>query len=513
MDAGRNTIVIQGQVGKHSGSQRPTNVQTTSLEGPEQIVRAQRFEEDEHGAFVAEFPLAQVSWGRTVEAPKTGNYAVRYYLADDAPEADGYPVTVPDSFADALPLETMTASTTVRVQRSAIAANLVLHFGSPLNGQERGKFHQTRLRSTLQASIQPGFETSVLFESFDGKAASDSGLELYRELVRRDTDLSMYWSVTDLSVAAPAGVQKVVQFSQQWFELLQSAGYLVNNGLFPSAFRKNAHQTYIQTWHGTPVKKIGYDGPTNHMALSHLASLNRERSYWDFLVTQNDYARGTLPLALGYSGEVITVGSPRNDPLYDPDLDGRRRTIRDLIGIPEGRSAILYTPTWRDHITDFKRPHGHVDYLDTELMRQRLGEDYVLLLRNHPDITGERPRQQSSFIFDVTSYPDVNDLYLAADMLVSDYSSVIFDFCNTGKAMYFFAPDVDLVRNGPRGFYLDYEATVPGPVLKSTEDLIEAIQEGSGNYHANYEEFRSQFAGLDDGSAAARVVDRVWGRP
>ena len=114
---------------------------------------------------------------------------------------------------------------------------------------------------------------------------------------------------------------------------------------------------------------------------------------------------------------------------------------------------------------------------------------------------------------DVTAYPDVNDLYLAADILVTDFSSVMFDFCVTGKPMYFLTPDLEQYRDSTRGFYFDFEAAAPGPLVRTTPQLCEAIAAGAAERHfrAHYETFKSRFASQDDGQASVRVYDEIWG--
>ncbi|MHA7171618.1 bifunctional glycosyltransferase/CDP-glycerol:glycerophosphate glycerophosphotransferase [Arthrobacter monumenti] len=512
LDSEKATLAIKGRVTAGSTTGFRPGVQKMILASAERNMEASRFTIDDDGIFDVEFPLAQKIWGRIVAAPQPGNYSLLYLTKEDGDEPFQGTVPVTAGLESSLPLEFDTNSTTIRVTRSAVAANLYISFAAPLKADESGKFQQTGLITSLHSTVhRPGIEESILFESYGGRAVSDSGLELHRELVRLGDTRTKYWSVKDRSIPVPAGAVPVIRHSRRWYELLGSAGLLVNNGLFPHYFRKNSRQKYIQTWHGTPLKRTGHDGPTAHLELPELAALKREAEDWDILLAQNDFAADVLPKALGYNGESLVTGYPRNDTLSGAE-DGRRRQVRELLGIADHKKAILYAPTWRDDVSDIGKPHGQVDFMDCGVLQSALGNDYVVLHRSHPDMTG--PRNSSLDIgVDVTSYPDINELYLAADILVTDYSSAMFDFCNTAKPIYFLVPDLDSVREGSRGLYLDLETIAPGPLVNSTNELAAAIEmraDPASHRTAAYDAFIRRFLPYDDGHAARRVIEAVF---
>ena len=169
---------------------------------------------------------------------------------------------------------------------------------------------------------------------------------------------------------------------------------------------------------------------------------------------------------------------------------------------------MLYAPTWRDNLR-VGRVFNKVLYLDPL---------EVVVLDRGLLPTGARPLQlgrrrrgtstRSDRVLDVTRYPDIADLYLAADVLVTDYSSVFFDFVLTDKPMVFLAPDLEAYRDDNRGFYLDYHETVPGPICLTTAEVVEAIAARTPTL-GPAQRSASEFAPLDDGSAAARVVDGI----
>jgi CDP-glycerol glycerophosphotransferase len=181
--------------------------------------------------------------------------------------------------------------------------------------------------------------------------------------------------------------------------------------------------------------------------------------------------------------------------------------VRAHFGIPEDAKVVLYAPTWRDNLR-VGRVFNKVLYLDPQEVVSSI-EDCYLLVRGHYNSVGApEDRSASERVLDVTRYPDIADLYLAADVLVTDYSSVFFDFVLTDKPMVFLAPDLEAYRDDNRGFYLDYHDTVPGPICLTTGEVVEAIL-GPDDHVAARKRFREKFTPLDDGSAAARVVDGI----
>ena len=172
---------------------------------------------------------------------------------------------------------------------------------------------------------------------------------------------------------------------------------------------------------------------------------------------------------------------------------------------------VLYAPTWRDNRKNSSGEYDATWLLDPERLRERLGPEWIVLYRGHVNVSRAAPPNCPG-VLDVSSYPDINDLYAAADVMVTDYSSVMFDWVLTKKPIYFLVPDLLEYETNVRGFYYDFRKIAPGPLVSNTielADLLAMTPEKEG-LSANYEEFRDRFAGLDDGSAAARVFAKVW---
>ncbi len=242
--------------------------------------------------------------------------------------------------------------------------------------------------------------------------------------------------------------------------------------------------------------------------------LEREVARWDLLLSPSPFATRTMRRAFRYEGEVLETGYPRNDILSTSEWESIGSHIRKGLGIPDGKKVVLYAPTWRDDRHHALGSHGFSLELDVELMREALGDDHVLLLRAHHLITDRDRPATDGFVMDVSRYPDIADLYMAADVLVTDYSSAMFDYAILGRPIVLYAYDLERYRDHVRGFYFDLEAEAPGPLVTTTAEVAEAVQEAPDSeerYAEAYDRFFVKYCPHDDGQAAARVVDHVFG--
>jgi CDP-glycerol glycerophosphotransferase len=288
----------------------------------------------------------------------------------------------------------------------------------------------------------------------------------------------------------------------------------VSNDHFPDFFERRADQTCVQTWHGTPIKRIGFDVSELRGGSRKLERVwDQQAGNWQHVLSPNAFATPILRRAFQLDGGLIETGYPRDDVLADPD-GAKRARVRERLGIPTETRVVLYAPTLRDHATD-RAGNYLLDWqLDVERLRAAAGDSTVLLVRRHPYVDQELPAGAGAFVRDVSAYRDGTELLLAADVLITDYSSVMADFACTGRPMLFFAYDLDSFREEVRGFYIDYEATVPGPVVRTSEELAAALRDldaVQAQHAGRYAAFRARFCEHGDGNAAARVVDRVFG--
>lgn len=347
-------------------------------------------------------------------------------------------------------------------------------------------------------ATRPGeLENAVFFESFYGRNASCNPLAIDRELARRAPRVTRYWSVVDLSVPVPAGAVAVVEGSPEWWRARGASRLLVVNDWLRRRFSRRGGQVVLQTWHGTPLKRLALHRPG--FDPRRMAAVVRESMRWDILLAQNPYSAGVLRKAYAFLRRPIWVeGYPRNDLL----VTGDPLPIREALGIGPSERVLLYAPTWRDDREEI------VDFVYPQALAAATGS--VVLVRGHSrtlqpghDIEGPR-------VIDVTGFPDTSSLLLAADALITDYSSVMFDFSVTGKPMYFLVPDMEHYRGKLRGFYFDLAERAPGPLVRTQAELVEALQQGDPSaYRERYDAWRGFFNARDDGHAAERVVSRI----
>jgi CDP-glycerol glycerophosphotransferase len=382
-----------------------------------------------------------------------------------------------------------------------------------LEVEERGTFGQARLRDRRYPAMrrQP-LRDAVLFNSFTGRQYSDSPRAIHEELVARGIPLDHLWVVRDGQVALPESASPVRLSGADWYDAFATCRYIVTNQHLPEWFRRREGQVVVQTWHGTPLKRIAHDIADVRFAdLTYLSRLDEEVPNWSLLLSPNRFSTPILRSAFRFDGEILESGYPRNDVLCR-DTSKVAKEVRERLALPADKKIVLYAPTWRDD--EYYGPGRYKIslQLDVDRARRSLGADHVILVRAHPNVVDEIPQAGGGFVWDVSTYPDIADLLAAADILVTDYSSVMFDFASTGRPMLFFTYDLEHYRDRLRGFYVDFEAEAPGPLLATSDEVVDAIRDIDAvvdRYREAYRTFAARACDLDDGHATARVVDRM----
>jgi len=360
-------------------------------------------------------------------------------------------------------------------------------------------------------------EKMVFFESFLGKNYSGNPKYIYEEMLKdkRFKDFKFVWSYNGNNPEAIPGNPIIVsRETEDYYRYLARAKYWVNNIVFP-VHRKREGNVYIQTWHGTPLKKLGFD-----IEIEGPETLARENFYiesrnWDYLISANQYSTKIFQRAFKYKKEFLEIGYPANDIFYSDDLQDKVKEIKKKLNIPSDKKVILYAPTWRDNEMVSSWKHTFNLKFDLDEFYQNLKDEYVLVLRMHHLVAEaiKIDEKYRTFVYELSKYDDIQELYVISDIIVTDYSSVFFDFANSKKPMLFFAYDFEIYKNDIRGFYLDMEKDLPGPILRTGRELLETIMnidEVSEKYEEKYRQFYNTYCYLDDGKAARRVIEKVF---
>lgn len=412
---------------------------------------------------------------------------------------------------------------TDEVRRKSFVEKIVeLEFSKTVfNRFRRSKlyFPTMKLFYNIARRVLPVDQKLVLFESGLGKQYADSPRNIYEEMVNQNLDYKKVW-ICNKSIRFPdvEKTKRIKRLSPSYYYYLARAGVWINNQNFPTYIKKRKQTTYLQTWHGTPLKKMLYD-IENIMGRSdgYLERVSRAVDNWDYLISPNEYATKAFKSAFKYKGEILQVGYPRNDLFYQNDKEDLKRIIRDRLNISKNdhRKIVLYAPTFRDNQTTKNNRFSFDIEMDLRQMKEELGEDYIILLRMHVVINNKLKVDEdlSDFVLDVSSYSDMQELLLVTDVLITDYSSVMFDFANTKKPMLFYTYDLETYRDDVRGFYMDFEREAPGPLVRTTSEIIESLLNIQGieeEYSIQYYKFYQKYCNLEDGSASKRVVDQVF---
>ena len=343
----------------------------------------------------------------------------------------------------------------------------------PLTPRERSRRSRRLLVEREAEALRP----AVFMESFGGRSGGDNPAAICEDLAAHDVRAPLWWSVVDGTVPVPSGAVPVVVGSQEWVEALRTSRVIVTNDHLPDWFSKRGGQHLLQTWHGTPIKKLLHDAAPGSVSLRYQRLMARQVPQWDLLLAQNREAEQRLRRALGYGGQVRVGEYPRNVRLLGGIEVGRR--VRSDLGIGEEQQVILYAPTWRERL---RHPGGLAGHSNGQGLQGDVypahRTDAVVLMRTH-HMNRARP---GPGLVDVSRYPSIEELMMAADVLVSDYSSIFLDFALTGKPAVVYVPDLEHYRDVERGLYGDWPRGSGLPVALDHDELAFHLNRILGNF-------------------------------
>ena len=381
--------------------------------------------------------------------------------------------------------------------------------------------------------LLPIDDNLVLFSEYWGGGYGCNPRAIFEQLPETAPHLRGAWLIDDAKAALlPPGTEHVAPGSFKRFMLFARAKYFVNNVNFAGSYVKRPGQVHIQTMHGTPLKHVGLDVMSSSVASTavdpvrqprrsggkvvpidearsarEFENLLRRSDRWDYAISSNAYSTEMWSHAYPCRYEWLESGYPRNDALVNA-TDEDVREAREVLGVPEGKTAILYAPTFRETVGDTSMR------IDVGSLLEKLGDEAVLIVRAHHTATAGPAMKaliESGRVIDGSRVPWILPCYLAADVLITDYSSTMFDYALLDRPIITYADDWPSYRE-TRGTYFDLLAEPPGLVARNQRQLEEMLVSGAydgDDARTVRATFRERFCQYDDGQAAARVIRGV----
>lgn len=402
----------------------------------------------------------------------------------------------------------------------------------PLRSVMRNSLFAYR-RMHYQSSAR-GIKTNpklIAFCVFSGKGYSDSPRAIYEYMLTAEQyqDYRFVWIFKD-----PDSFRWLEQNPRttlvQWATVpyekaMAEAGYWIFNYRVSDHIWPKADQTYVECWHGTPLKRLGYDLTAGGNVMNTTSEIRQkydlDSAKFKYIISPSPYCSEKFTsawnlAAQGKENTILEQGYPRNDALINATPE-KVQSVKEQLHITDaelnGKKIILYAPTWRDNQHTSGVGYSYTLGVDFQKLRDALGEDYIILFRAHYLVAnGFDFEAYKGFVYNVSTYPDINDLYLVADLLITDYSSVFFDYANLKKPMLFYMYDLAAYRDDIRGFYIGLDE-LPGPIVEKEEDLIRTIpqQLTTHDWDERYDAFLKKFSPFDDGQASRRAVEIILG--
>lgn len=371
-------------------------------------------------------------------------------------------------------------------------------------------------------------DRTVCFKAFNGKSYSCSPKAIYEYMLTEEKykDFKFIWAFKEPEnykfLEDNPNTTLVKDATRDYLKAMAKSKYWIHNYRVADHIYPKSDQVYVQCWHGTPLKRLGYDIENSDNALNSTDEIRFkykvDAAKFKYILSPSKFASEKFISAwnlkaIGKENCVIEEGYPRNDELFNVKETEKDR-VKKALGIENtDKKIIFYAPTWRDNQHDSKIGYVYKTEVDFDRLREALGDEYIILFRAHYLVANSFDFEKySGFIYDVSKYDDINDLYIVSDLLVTDYSSVFFDYANLRQPMIFYMYDYDEYKNEMRDFYFDIDE-LPGPIVKDEESLIDAINnldDYQKEYGRKYIAFHDKFNYLDDGNASKRVAEKIF---
>lgn len=368
-------------------------------------------------------------------------------------------------------------------------------------------------------------EKKIVFIAFNGKSYTCTPKAVYEYMLSTElySDYKFVWVVRDIDkyeyLTLNQNTTIVKNRTKEYEKALASAKYWICNYRIYDYIYPKKDQIYVQCWHGTPLKRLGYDIEHSDNAMNSQLEIREkyrtDAEKFSYILSPSAFATDKFISAWNLEktnqvDKVVEVGYPRDDFMYNYSEDDVIR-VKSLLRIPSDKKVLLYAPTWRDNQHSAGVGYVYDNPVDFGKLRQYLSDEWIILFRAHYLVANAFDFEEyAGFVYDVSKYDDINELYIISDMLITDYSSVFFDYANLNRPILYYMYDLQYYKDELRGFYIDL-SELPGPIIEKEEELIPAIKKLADEfaYDEKYQKFNKKFNYLNDGHASERLIERV----
>lgn len=362
---------------------------------------------------------------------------------------------------------------------------------------------------------------TILFVAYHGRGYLCNPKYIHKYMIndKRFSEYKFVWALKDNKIKIDGAV--VIKYGRiKYLYYLSKSKYWIVNCKLPKYVVKKKNQIYIQTWHGTPLKRLAHDINIGNDAVFYRSCMNREQMLetydydsrkYNYFISPNKFSTKKFISAFRISKDkIIETGYPRNDYLTDITKE-QINELKYKYNIPINKKIILYAPTWRDNSYNSK---GYTFKLKTnfKLWKEHLGQDYVVIFKPHYLIVNNYTDYNlEGFLYNIKENEDINDLYAISDILITDYSSVFFDYAILKRPILFYMYDLEDYRDNLRGFYLDINKDLPGEIITNEIKLLEKIKDimENGYNEDDLIKFNKKFNYLHSGKSARKISDKI----
>lgn len=367
---------------------------------------------------------------------------------------------------------------------------------------------------------------TVLFEAFGGRSYTCSPKAIYERMLTMPQfkDYTFVWAFNDVDAHDIKKDERTVVVktkSKDYYKYYSIAKYWIVNSIILDGITKKKGQVYVQCWHGTPLKRLRCDIEVNGNVLNTVKEIrnknDRDAKRFDYFLSPSKFCTEKFISAfnlkkLGKENIIIEAGYPRNEYLFN-HTEKHVKALKEKLGIPEDKKVIMYAPTFRDNQHTSGVGYTYNLNIDFDRLKEKIEKDYVIIFRTHYFVANSFDFEKyKGFIYNMSNHDDVNDCYIISDVIITDYSSVFFDYANLKRPMLFYMYDLAEYKGKLRDFYLDLNE-LPGPIVETEDDLEKEIlnlRDYDKKYKEKYNAFTNKFNYLDSGDCSKDVIQKIF---